>query len=154
MLYVQVGETCAADQNCDTGLACDACGNGARKCIRVQPTPPTSKVKGLPFNKYSWLTTHNSFSIVGAKSASGSNLISPRNQQDSVTSQLNVSFLPPSLHRWWWLLVSLFSRFLVIDNTENTKMPLSSNSNFIFSGYIGFRCKIIHLFGIKIHSTG
>lgn len=85
---LKLGETCAADQNCDTGLVCDACVNSARKCIRVQPTPATSKVKGLPFNRYSWLTTHNSFSILGVKSPSGSDIISPRNQQESVTLQL------------------------------------------------------------------
>ncbi|KAL0926177.1 hypothetical protein M5K25_002382 [Dendrobium thyrsiflorum] len=44
--------------------------------------------KGLPFNRYSWLTTHNSFALAGSKSATGSDLITPTNQQDTVTSQL------------------------------------------------------------------
>ncbi|KAK3018580.1 hypothetical protein RJ639_004305 [Escallonia herrerae] len=47
------------------------------------------QVKGLPFNRYTWLTTHNAFARLGQKSATGSVILSPRNQQDSVTSQLN-----------------------------------------------------------------
>lgn len=49
-------------------------------------------MKGLPFNQYSWLTTHNSYALSGAKSATGSAILAPTNQEDSVTSQLNVSF--------------------------------------------------------------
>ncbi|KAF9623045.1 hypothetical protein IFM89_036181 [Coptis chinensis] len=88
---LKVGETCSIDANCDRGLHCDACvanGNGQRRCTRMQPAPSTSKVKGLPFNKYSWLTTHNSFSV-GSKSATGSDLLTEINQEDSITSQLN-----------------------------------------------------------------
>ncbi|KAF2606593.1 hypothetical protein F2Q68_00043416 [Brassica cretica] len=49
---------------------------------------PISKVKGLPFNKYSWLTTHNSFARLGEVSKTGSVILAPTNQQDSITSQL------------------------------------------------------------------
>ena len=49
------------------------------------------QVKDLPFNRYSWLTTHNAFAKLGAKSASGWPMLTPTNQQDSITSQLNVS---------------------------------------------------------------
>jgi hypothetical protein len=49
-------------------------------------------VKGLPFNQYSWLTTHNSYALNGAKSATGSILVTEYNQEDSVTNQLKVSF--------------------------------------------------------------
>jgi len=45
----------------------------------------------LPFNKYAWLTTHNSFAIEGEPSATGSILKTNMNQEDSVTDQLNVS---------------------------------------------------------------
>ncbi|KAA8547108.1 hypothetical protein F0562_003537 [Nyssa sinensis] len=45
-------------------------------------------MKGLPFNRYSWLTTHNSFAISGSKPATGSLIIAPTNQEDSVTIQL------------------------------------------------------------------
>lgn len=51
------------------------------------------KVKGLPYNKYSWLTTHNSFARIGAKSGTGSMILAPSNQQDSITSQLIVNIL-------------------------------------------------------------
>ncbi|KAE8719346.1 PI-PLC X domain-containing protein [Hibiscus syriacus] len=48
-----------------------------------------TQVKGLPFNRYSWLTTHNSFVRLGVKSATGTLLLASTNQQDSITSQLN-----------------------------------------------------------------
>ncbi|XP_031114617.1 PI-PLC X domain-containing protein At5g67130 [Ipomoea triloba] len=87
-----IGETCStSSNNCDEGLLCSTCpanGNTRPRCSRVQPINPTSKVKGLPFNKYSWLTTHNSFAMSGTKSALGSNIIAPTNQEDTVTAQL------------------------------------------------------------------
>ncbi|KAK9163371.1 hypothetical protein Syun_004273 [Stephania yunnanensis] len=89
---LKVGQTCILDRNCDRGLHCEACvasGNLRRRCTRIQPVNPTAKVKGLPFNRYSWLTTHNSFAISGEKSATGSTILAPTNQQDSITSQLN-----------------------------------------------------------------
>ena len=52
----------------------------------------------LPFNKYAWLTTHNSFSRLGQiTSLTGTPNLSPRNQQDAITEQLNVSPLSLSL---------------------------------------------------------
>lgn len=87
----KVGETCTKSGDCDTGLDCGKCaadGNSQAKCIRIQPLNPTSKVKGAPFNRYSWLTTHNSFAISGTKPVTGSALLAPTNQEDSVTSQL------------------------------------------------------------------
>lgn len=49
------------------------------------------KVRGLPFDRYSWLTTHNSFARLGVRSGTGGVLLTPTNQQDSITDQLNVS---------------------------------------------------------------
>ncbi|KAI3947728.1 hypothetical protein MKX01_034393 [Papaver californicum] len=90
---LKVGQTCAKNSNCDTGLHCEACvanGHPRPRCTRIQPTIPISKVKGaLPFNKYTWLTTHNSFALLGQKSQTGSTIITAENQQDSITSQLN-----------------------------------------------------------------
>ncbi|KAL8528700.1 hypothetical protein ACS0TY_006232 [Phlomoides rotata] len=86
---LQIGETCS--NNCDSGLACATCpanGNTRPRCTRIQPIIPTSKVKGLPFNKYSWLTTHNSFARDGSTSGTGSTLLAPTNQEDSITEQL------------------------------------------------------------------
>ncbi|KAG0496395.1 hypothetical protein HPP92_001086 [Vanilla planifolia] len=81
----QIGNECSTDGDCGAGLHCDVCGS---ICTRVKPTDPKSVDKALPFNHYSWLTTHNSFALSGAKSDTGSILITPTNQIDSVTSQL------------------------------------------------------------------
>lgn len=110
----QIGETCSNSSNtCDAGLICGSCpanGNTRPRCTLVQPTSPTTKVphivfpdicldflcwfldqvKGLPFNKYSWLTTHNSYARTGSTSGTGSVLLAPTNQEDSVTNQLQV----------------------------------------------------------------
>ncbi|KAL1809937.1 PI-PLC X domain-containing protein At5g67130 [Daucus carota subsp. sativus] len=88
---LKIGETCSDSNKCDSGFQCNTCpinGNTRPRCTRLQPLSPTSKVKGLPFNRYSWLTTHNSFSIVRAVSDTGSIVVAPRNQEDSVTDQL------------------------------------------------------------------
>uniref|UniRef100_A0A7C9AI40 Phosphatidylinositol diacylglycerol-lyase n=1 Tax=Opuntia streptacantha TaxID=393608 RepID=A0A7C9AI40_OPUST len=88
----KLGETCASNRNCGSGLHCETClanSNLRPRCTRIQPLNPYSKVKGLPFNRYSWLTTHNSFARLGQKSATGSVVIAPTNQQDSITDQLN-----------------------------------------------------------------
>lgn len=45
---------------------------------------------GLPFNKYSWLVTHNSFSIVDAPALPGVQRLTFYNQEDTVTNQLMV----------------------------------------------------------------
>ncbi|XAR57786.1 hypothetical protein NMG60_11026049 [Bertholletia excelsa] len=87
---LKIGETCSGNQ-CDAGLRCDSCaanGNTRPRCTRVQPLIPTSKIKGLPFNRYSWLTTHNSYALAGAISPLGSIILSPMNQDDSVSAQL------------------------------------------------------------------
>ncbi|KAJ7946066.1 PI-PLC X domain-containing protein [Quillaja saponaria] len=86
------GQTCVADGNCNSGLHCETClanGNVRPRCTRLQPISPTTKVKGLPFNHYSWLTTHNAFARLGERSATGSVILAPTNQQDSITTQLN-----------------------------------------------------------------
>ncbi|KAL1337243.1 PI-PLC X domain-containing protein At5g67130 isoform X2 [Arachis duranensis] len=91
-LALKEAQTCVANRNCDSGLHCETCvanGNLRPRCTRIQPTNPTSKVKGLPFNHYSWLTTHNSFAMLGQKSATGALILSPTNQQDTITDQLN-----------------------------------------------------------------
>ncbi|KAK7307635.1 hypothetical protein VNO77_40876 [Canavalia gladiata] len=87
----KIGETCGSDNKCDAGLSCQTCpanGNTRPRCSRIQPANPTSKVKGLAFNRYSWLTTHNSYALAGARSATGSFLIAPMNQEDTVADQL------------------------------------------------------------------
>ncbi|KAF5202981.1 Pi-plc x domain-containing protein, partial [Thalictrum thalictroides] len=44
--------------------------------------------QGLPFNKYTWLVTHNAFSIVNAPLLPGVQRITFYNQEDTVTNQL------------------------------------------------------------------
>lgn len=88
------GQSCVASGNCDSGLHCETClanGNVRPRCTRTQPVNPLSKVKGLPFNRYSWLTTHNSFAKLKSKSGTGGVILAPMNQQDTITEQLNVS---------------------------------------------------------------
>uniref|UniRef100_A0ACD5UPP6 Uncharacterized protein n=1 Tax=Avena sativa TaxID=4498 RepID=A0ACD5UPP6_AVESA len=88
----KVGETCALGRNCDAGLHCETCvtdGNVRPRCTRVSPVDPQSKARDLPFNRYSWLTTHNSFARLGARSQTGTAIATAWNQQDTVTQQLN-----------------------------------------------------------------
>ncbi|CAN4112191.1 unnamed protein product [Withania somnifera] len=88
------GQSCVANGNCDSGLHCETCianGNVRPRCTRLQPLNPLLKVKGLPFNRYSWLTTHNSFAKLKAKSGTGGVILAPMNQQDTITEQLSVS---------------------------------------------------------------
>ncbi|XP_074583651.1 PI-PLC X domain-containing protein At5g67130-like [Curcuma longa] len=85
----KVGAPCTADSDCDAGLRCSGCDGEQGSCVRIRPHNPRSKGKDLPFNEYSWLTTHNSFSRQGAISATGARLLTFPNQQDNITSQLN-----------------------------------------------------------------
>jgi hypothetical protein len=48
------------------------------------------QINGLPFNKYTWLVTHNSFSIVDAPPLPGVQRLTFYNQEDTVTNQLRV----------------------------------------------------------------
>ena len=94
---LQVGDTCSADAACGSGLHCSACGGGGggdRICARAAPIDPATHGTGLPFNNYSWLTTHNSFALAGAVSPTGAAIISPTNQEDTVTAQLKVTNRP------------------------------------------------------------
>jgi len=87
----QVGGSCSSARDCGTGLYCGSCPAAGRtkpSCLRNLAIQPTSIVKGLPFNRYSWLVTHNSFSILGEPSRTGVERVTFYNQEDSVTNQL------------------------------------------------------------------
>ncbi|KAH9693878.1 F14J22.5 protein [Citrus sinensis] len=91
---VKEGQTCVANIiKCNKGLHCEICVADRilwPRCTRtIKPLNPISKEKGLPFNRYSWLVTHNSFAKLGAKSAFGHLALAPENQQDSITNQLH-----------------------------------------------------------------
>jgi hypothetical protein len=88
-----VGDACSSSgAGCGSGLHCSACGAGGDSiCTRASPVDPATHGTGLPFNNYSWLTTHNSYALAGAASATGSALITETNQEDTVTAQLKVT---------------------------------------------------------------
>ncbi|CAL9096265.1 unnamed protein product [Musa acuminata var. zebrina] len=89
---IKLGHMCMSNRNCDAGLHCEACiasGDGLFRCTRIQPSDPKSKETGLPFNRYSWLTTHNSFAKLCPESRTGIPVVTLENQQDSITDQLN-----------------------------------------------------------------
>ncbi|KAL4379886.1 hypothetical protein GQ457_02G007930 [Hibiscus cannabinus] len=77
--------------NCGPGLRCGNCaamGKARPFCMRGKAIIPTSVIGGLPFNKYSWLVTHNSFSIENSPALAGVQRVTFYNQDDNVTSQL------------------------------------------------------------------
>ncbi|CAJ1929559.1 unnamed protein product [Sphenostylis stenocarpa] len=87
----QLLEACTAASDCGPGLYCGNCpalGRTLPICTRGQATIVTSLVNGLPFNKYSWIMTHNSFSIVDAPPLAGVQRLTFYNQEDTVTNQL------------------------------------------------------------------
>ncbi|CAJ1939487.1 unnamed protein product [Sphenostylis stenocarpa] len=87
-IVLMVGETCSRDINdCDLGLQCLEC-NSQNRCTRIQTISPILRVKDLPFNQYSWLTTHNSFASRRVNSSFGFPLFAIINQEDSITDQL------------------------------------------------------------------
>ena len=89
----QVGDACSSSGGgCGSGMHCSACGAGGDSiCTRASPVDPATHGTGLPFNNYSWLTTHNSYALAGAASATGNPLITETNQEDTVTAQLKVT---------------------------------------------------------------
>nr|GEW26789.1 PI-PLC X domain-containing protein At5g67130 [Tanacetum cinerariifolium] len=81
-------DSCESDGDCETGLYCFSCPQGypGSKCVRFTATPIFNLMNNsLPFNKYSFLTTHNAFPI-----DDGTPRVAPTNQEDTVTQQLNV----------------------------------------------------------------
>ena len=55
----------------------------------------SNQISGLPFNKYTWLVTHNAFSNVNAPQLPGVQRITFYNQEDTVTNQLRVRKISP-----------------------------------------------------------
>ncbi|XP_057974367.1 PI-PLC X domain-containing protein At5g67130 isoform X2 [Malania oleifera] len=87
----QLLDSCSAVSDCGPGLYCGNCpaaGKNQPICTRGQANIPTSIINGLPFNKYTWLVTHNSFSIVNAPPLAGAQRMTFYNQEDTVTNQL------------------------------------------------------------------
>ncbi|XP_039020540.1 PI-PLC X domain-containing protein At5g67130-like [Hibiscus syriacus] len=87
----QIYDSCTKASDCGPGLYCENCpilGKIYPFCIRNKATIPTSIINGLPFNRYSWLLTHNSFSMLAAPTLPGVQRVTIYNQEDSVTNQL------------------------------------------------------------------
>ncbi|XP_020572064.1 PI-PLC X domain-containing protein At5g67130 isoform X2 [Phalaenopsis equestris] len=85
-------DPCASDSDCEDGTYCFSCIDGSfgSRCVRSTSTDQFKLVNNsLPFNKYAYLTTHNSYAIVGEPSHTGVPRITFTNQEDSVTQQLN-----------------------------------------------------------------
>ncbi|KAG0583962.1 hypothetical protein KC19_3G175400 [Ceratodon purpureus] len=90
----QLGTQCFTDAACAPSLYCFACPAASElqpKCTRKTATATSTfpKNTSLPFNKYAWLTTHNSYAIFGSTPQAGVPIITFFNQEDSVTDQLN-----------------------------------------------------------------
>ncbi|KAJ6849788.1 PI-PLC X domain-containing protein [Iris pallida] len=87
----QLLSPCSSAADCSSGSYCGTCpsaGASRPHCIRGQATEPDYIVKDLPFNKYTWIVTHNAFSILDEPSSTGVPRITFYNQEDSVTNQL------------------------------------------------------------------
>ena len=77
------------------------------------PLWDTLQVSELPFNKYTWIVTHNSFSIVDAPPLPGVQRITFYNQEDSVTNQLRVCQVESLLAFLLNFLFGLFNCFVM-----------------------------------------
>ncbi|XP_057769850.1 PI-PLC X domain-containing protein At5g67130-like isoform X2 [Salvia miltiorrhiza] len=82
----KVGDNCSSDSDCGPGLYCFSCEAGfdGSKCVRTAATNQFTLLNNsLAFNKYAFLTTHNSFAIDDGKPR-----LTFTNQEDNVTQQL------------------------------------------------------------------
>ncbi|KAG8063022.1 hypothetical protein GUJ93_ZPchr0003g17594 [Zizania palustris] len=87
-----VGDSCSTAANCGAGQLCFDCSPAlaGAKCVRSVATNPFQIINNsLPFNKYAFLTTHNSYAIVSEPSHTGVPRITFYNQEDTITDQLN-----------------------------------------------------------------
>ncbi|KAJ8637363.1 hypothetical protein MRB53_011630 [Persea americana] len=83
---------CSTDRNCAVGRYCQFCGLGLMKsrCVPLPITDPFKLINNSsPFNKYAFLTTHNSYAINRRRVLTGSPRCTLTNQEDSITHQLN-----------------------------------------------------------------
>ncbi|KAG2551277.1 hypothetical protein PVAP13_9KG388100 [Panicum virgatum] len=87
-----VGDSCSTSADCGAGQWCFDCEPkfSGSHCVRSAATNPYQLINNsLPFNKYAYLTTHNSYAIVGEPSHTGIPRVTFDNQEDTVTDQLN-----------------------------------------------------------------
>ncbi|BAU01378.1 hypothetical protein LR48_Vigan10g240400 [Vigna angularis] len=87
----KLNDECSSNGDCGTGLYCFSCPRGfsGSRCVRSSVTDQFKLINNsLPFNKYAFLTTHNSFAIDGEPSNRRVHQVTIINQEDSVTQQL------------------------------------------------------------------
>ncbi|XP_060193039.1 PI-PLC X domain-containing protein At5g67130-like [Lycium barbarum] len=87
----KLDDKCSSDEDCGPGLYCSSCtlSFSGHRCVRSTATDPFKLVNSsLPFNKYAFLTTHNSFAIEREPSHTGTRRFTLTNQEDTVTQQL------------------------------------------------------------------
>ncbi|KAL9246319.1 hypothetical protein vseg_019868 [Gypsophila vaccaria] len=88
-------ESCSSNSDCGAGLYCFKCPYPKprffrSKCVRSTVTNPFKLVNdSLPFNKYAFLATHNSFAIKAGYEEEKVPTVTLTNQEDSITQQLN-----------------------------------------------------------------
>jgi hypothetical protein len=125
---------------------------------------------GLPFNRYAWLTTHNSFARLGQiRSPTGTPNVSPRNQQDTVTQQLNVSPLLSFPSTSWDFILPLhlffFSEICLSPSLEKGPASRSvlqyildafarSRVHLQWVRFCSFKVVLFYLGGLVFYSSG
>ncbi|GAV87406.1 hypothetical protein CFOL_v3_30832 [Cephalotus follicularis] len=85
-------DKCSSDGDCGAGLYCFSCPQGfsGSRCVRSTITDQFQLLNNsLPFNKYAFLTTHNSYAIEEEPSHTGVPRMTFTNQEDNVTQQLH-----------------------------------------------------------------
>ncbi|WJX57478.1 hypothetical protein P8452_43035 [Trifolium repens] len=84
-------DKCSSSGNCLTGHFCSSCRvefQGSR-CVRSSTTNPFKLLNtSLPYNKYAYLTTHNSFAIKKRSIPDATPLVTFTNQEDTISQQL------------------------------------------------------------------
>ncbi|CAK9326393.1 unnamed protein product [Citrullus colocynthis] len=89
----KVGDECSSSEDCGGGLYCFSCRPrlfGGSRCVRSTYTDQFKLLNNsLPFNKYAYLTTHNSFAVEGEPSQTGVPRVTLYNQADTISQQLN-----------------------------------------------------------------
>ncbi|CAK8540420.1 unnamed protein product [Lathyrus sativus] len=83
---------CLSTRECSTGQICSSCHvelKGSR-CVRSTTTNPFKLLNAsLPFNKYAYLTTHNSFAINKRPILDAVPQVTFTNQEDTISQQLS-----------------------------------------------------------------
>ncbi|KAK9676047.1 hypothetical protein RND81_11G050100 [Saponaria officinalis] len=93
--HCKLQERCRSNSDCGDGLYCFNCQFSKPRyfrssCVRSTVTNPFKLVNdSLPFNKYAFLATHNSFAIKAGHEEEKVPTVTLTNQEDSITQQLN-----------------------------------------------------------------